>query len=123
MNDRLVQTSVRSKRFWEFLGFALNLPFARAAYVEILKAQGVADVDALVGRMRQRYRLRMFAIGLVVSVIGAVDRDFGPGRVAAVGVAAMYFGLFLIFVQVLDRFDPGQISVRQMLDAVRGRRT
>ncbi len=120
----LTEGSVRAQKFLKFLGFVLNLSAARNEYRLVLKAQGFADADieALVDGMRRRYRVRLFALGLLISAIGAALRGTGSNMLDVVGILAMYFGLLIVVVQVIDRFNPGQISIRQMLNAVRGRR-
>ena len=116
--------SVRAQKFLKFFGFALNLSAARDQYRLVLKSQGFADADieAMVEFMRRRYRVRLFALGLVVSAIGAALRGIGSSSLDVIGIVAMYAGLLIVFVQVVDRFNPGQISIRQMLSVVRGRR-
>ncbi len=120
----LSEGSVRAQKLLKFFGFVLNLSAARNEYRLVLKAQGFADADieALVDGMRRRYRVRLFALGLLISAIGAALRGTGSNMLDVVGILAMYFGLLIVVVQVIDRFNPGQISIRQMLNAVRGRR-
>lgn len=124
MTSDQTEGSVRAQKFLKFFGFALNLSAARDQYRLVLKSQGFADADieAMVEFMRRRYRVRLFALGLVVSAIGAALRGIGSSSLEVIGIVAMYAGLLIVFVQVVDRFNPGQISIRQMLSVVRGRR-
>jgi hypothetical protein len=114
----------RLQQMLKFLGFGLNLSAARNEYRALLRSQGFAeaDIEANVAFLRTRFRVRLFAVGITLAIAGAALRELSSGAASTAGVVLMYVGLLAILIQVLDKFNPGPVSVRQMIDVVRGRR-
>lgn len=114
----------RLQQALKVLGFGFNLSAARNEYRELLRSQGFgeADIEANVAFLRTRFRVRLVAVGITLAIVGAVLREFTSNAMSTVGVVLMYAGLLAILIQVLDRFNPGPVSVRQMVDVVRARR-